>query len=108
MAIYKKKPVLITAVPYEFGLEDGTLYKIKFKSGEESWLNSLMEVIDWKVGRTKMGFEGEFEDEIEECPYIKTLEGRIFIKPTDMIITGVKGERYPCKKDIFDMTYELV
>jgi hypothetical protein len=24
----------------------------------------------------------------------------------DWIITGVKGERYPCKPDVFEMTYE--
>jgi hypothetical protein len=28
--------------------------------------------------------------------------------PNDMLITGVKGEIYPCKKDIFEATYELV
>jgi hypothetical protein len=26
----------------------------------------------------------------------------------DMLITGVNGEIYPCKKDIFDKTYEKV
>lgn len=26
--------------------------------------------------------------------------------PGDWIITGVKGERYPCRADIFEMTYE--
>ena len=26
----------------------------------------------------------------------------------DYIITGVKNERYPCKPDIFEMTYEIV
>ena len=26
----------------------------------------------------------------------------------DALITGVKGERYPCKPDIFEQTYELV
>ena len=28
--------------------------------------------------------------------------------PGDWIITGVKGERYPCKPDIFEATYEPV
>lgn len=37
-----------------------------------------------------------------------TLEGRMDIKKNDYIITGIKGERYPCKKDIFEETYELV
>jgi hypothetical protein len=37
---------------------------------------------------------------------IQTLEGLMHIKPGDWIITGVKGERYPCKPDIFAATYE--
>lgn len=41
-------------------------------------------------------------------PYIKTLEGKHFISPGDYIITGIKGERYPCKPDIFEQTYEPV
>jgi hypothetical protein len=39
---------------------------------------------------------------------IDTLEGRMEVTPGDFIITGVKGERYPCKPDIFEMTYEEV
>lgn len=38
--------------------------------------------------------------------YIKTLEGRMDVKNGDYIIKGVKGEFYPCKPDIFEMTYE--
>jgi hypothetical protein len=37
---------------------------------------------------------------------IKTLEGTHLAHPGDMIIKGVKGEFYPCKPDIFAMTYE--
>ncbi len=40
--------------------------------------------------------------------YIDTLEGRHHVLANDWIITGVKGEKYPCKPDIFDMTYEKV
>jgi len=39
---------------------------------------------------------------------IGTLEGRMTANVGDWIITGVKGERYPCKPDIFEMTYERV
>lgn len=39
---------------------------------------------------------------------IKTLEGHHIVCPGDWIITGVKGERYPCKPDIFEETYERV
>lgn len=40
--------------------------------------------------------------------YINTLEGRMHVQHGDWIITGIKGERYPCKPDIFEMTYEPV
>jgi hypothetical protein len=39
--------------------------------------------------------------------WIETLEGGHIVTPGDWIITGVKGEHYPCKPDIFEMTYEL-
>ena len=39
---------------------------------------------------------------------IKTLEGTMTANPGDWIITGVKGEKYPCKPDIFTATYEAV
>jgi len=40
--------------------------------------------------------------------YIRTLEGFMQVSPGDYIITGVKGEKYPCKPDIFEMSYEQV
>ncbi len=40
--------------------------------------------------------------------YIDTLEGRMLVSDGDWIITGVKGEKYPCKPDIFKATYEPV
>jgi hypothetical protein len=39
---------------------------------------------------------------------IETLEGTMIGNPGDWLITGVKGEKYPCKDDIFRATYELV
>lgn len=38
--------------------------------------------------------------------WIDTLEGGYIVCPGDFIITGVKGERYPCKPDIFKETYD--
>ena len=40
--------------------------------------------------------------------YIETLKGEMRVSPGDWIITGVKGEHYPCKPDIFEQTYEAV
>lgn len=39
---------------------------------------------------------------------VKTLEGDLTVSPGDWIITGVAGEKYPCKPDIFEATYEPV
>jgi hypothetical protein len=47
---------------------------------------------------------------------VKTLEGNFrtdkgdfqFVSNGDWIITGIHGERYPCKPDVFEATYEAV
>ena len=38
---------------------------------------------------------------------IPTLEGQHIETENDFIIKGVNGEFYPCKPDIFEMTYEV-
>lgn len=38
--------------------------------------------------------------------WVPTLEGGHIVTPGDWIITGIKGENYPCKDEIFRMTYE--
>jgi len=55
------------------------------------------------------------EDKCQHCHvrmhdhgWIDTLEGGHNVCPKDWIITGVQGERYPCKPDIFEQTYEAV
>lgn len=40
--------------------------------------------------------------------FIATLEGVMTAREGDFIIKGVKGEVYPCKPDIFALTYEAV
>lgn len=40
------------------------------------------------------------------APHVHTLEGAHIVSPGDWIITGIKGERYPCRADIFAATYE--
>lgn len=39
---------------------------------------------------------------------IHTLEGDMKANPGDYIITGVHGEQYPCKPDIFKATYKEI
>jgi hypothetical protein len=50
----------------------------------------------------------EAEGPIAEPQDIVTLEGVMRADIGDYIITGVKGERYPCKPDIFAATYDPV
>ena len=46
--------------------------------------------------------------ELDYPTQIATLEGVMTVSPGDWVIKGVKGELYPCKDDIFQMTYEKV
>ena len=57
--------------------------------------------------------EGDGQDKCKYCDdimhnhgWIDTLEGGHIVCPGDWIITGIQGEHYPCKPDIFEATYE--
>ena len=67
----------------------------------------IIEAEQWFPGIRIEGLEigGYFGD---PDAYIETLEGVMKLSPGDWIITGIKGEKYPCKPDIFKATYELV
>lgn len=39
---------------------------------------------------------------------IHTLEGDMLARAGDYIITGIDGEQYPCKNDIFLRTYKEI
>lgn len=47
-------------------------------------------------------------EQISEVQYIETLEGTMKASAGDWVITGVDGERYPVKPDIFAKTYEIL
>lgn len=64
-------------------------------------------------------FTGENYKEVEEfvgqplyisygMVAIPTLEGIMRCKPGNYVIKGVKGEFYPCDKEIFEQTYEEI
>lgn len=42
------------------------------------------------------------------CCWLKTLEGSLYIEDGDWIATGVNGEHWPVKNDIFKKTYKQV
>jgi hypothetical protein len=75
---------------------------------------TIKEAIQW-TGKNLdevIAFTGDSLMPIERRPdydlKIKTLEGVMIADKFDWIIKGVKGEFYPCKPDIFEMTYEAV
>lgn len=39
---------------------------------------------------------------------IETFEGTMYYHKGDYILTGIQGERYPVKKEIFEKTYEIL
>lgn len=82
MRTYRKKPVVIQAVQW---------------TGEnEVEVQDFLKLTDHAhVGYVK----GSYVD-------IGTLEGVMVASIGDYIIKGVKGEFYPCKPDIFEMTYD--
>ena len=65
----------------------------------------VIDAVQW----FKMGDHPAVKRLVENDPvsgWVETLEGGHIVTPGDWIITGVKGEHYPCKPDIFEMTYE--
>ena len=81
MSKYRKKPVVVEAVEITAAWFDGD---------HPNPLHPVGVVIDPRA----------------RVVVIETLEGAMRGEVGDFIITGVKGERYPCKADIFAMTYE--
>lgn len=78
---YRKKPVVIEALQYD-GTDENFYDLMKFTEGNLFWEKEL------------------------GCPLVETLEGNMTVSDGDYIIKGVKGEFYPCKPDIFEMTYD--
>jgi len=49
---------------------------------------------------------GHFTDEHGDIETLEGKNGAQEVCPGDYIITGINGERYPCKPDIFIKTYD--
>ena len=65
--------------------------------------NTFDEIIDW-INSNGKAYEDGGDD--EDFLVIETLEGEHNAAIGDWIIKGVKGEFYPCKPDIFELTYQ--
>jgi len=95
MAKFKKKPVVIEAITWTEFINYG-----KNEVGKENLINGM----PWSFN-----YGGHpVTHENDECYLIPTLEGTHNMTPQDMLITGVQGEIYPCKIDIFEQTYKAI
>lgn len=93
MALFRKKPVVIEAITFAQLVQHG----------RDSGAN-IVNGMPWSF--TYAGHAISHEN--DERYLIPTLEGTMNMTPGDMLITGVQGEIYPCKADIFVATYEEV
>ena len=98
---FRKKPVVIDATKFTREMAEG-----------------IAALPDGVVMLSRsLGADGKFPDYTDDGKYlinfstrhrhcINTLEGRMDVQIGDWIITGIQGEHYPCKPDIFEATYE--
>lgn len=107
---FRKKPVVVEAA--QFDADKAHNLPEPFASAIcRSWddpsanLASLDYLHELGIAGTQRTFEVENRAANQ---HIHTLEGAHMVDDHDWIIRGVKGEFYPCKPDIFDMTYERV
>jgi hypothetical protein len=83
---YRKKPVVIDALQFDGTVDSKNEICAYFGGIETMAVSTYNGMVNWwKIG---------------------TLEGGHEVSAGDYIICGVKGEYYPCKPDIFEMTYE--
>ena len=93
MTQYRKKPVVIEAFSFAELVDHGRAIGGNVVNG-----------MPWSFK-----FRGHpITHENDACYLIPTMEGTMRMTPDDMLIVGVKGEVYPCKSDIFALTYEAV
>jgi len=104
---FKKKPVVITAHQW-------------FKNGDHPNDQSEMIFTDGFLseGKVVRYFRDPNIDGKQKCKYcddimhnhgwIDTMEGGHIVCHSDWVITGVRGEMYPCKNSIFLETYERI
>ena len=114
MAKYRKKPVVIEATQW---FQNGDHPEDKLMTLMSTEGRPMPGVVE-NEGKIVRYYRTPQMDGQNKCMYcneimhvhgwIETLEGGHIVCPGDWIITGIKGERYPCKPKIFKATYESV
>lgn len=117
---FRKKPIIIEATRwFKNGdhPEDYSRDTQGFENGElRTFTGAERREKEWEGGIVRYFRRPDVsgESKCRECQltmhvhgWIDTKEGGHIVCPGDWIITGVKGELYPCKPDIFAATYDL-
>jgi hypothetical protein len=84
---YRKKPVVIQALQYEGSMESYLRIREAFPDMPSTLLCNEEKIVSF---------------------HISTLEGVHIVSKADFIIRGIDGEYYPCKPNIFELTYDAV
>lgn len=93
MAKYRRRPVVMEAEQWTAGKQvAGVCTKDPDGVGLD-WM-------DFNIANT-MG-------DCLKVPHVHTLEGPLKVSDGDWIMTGIQGEHWPVKPDIFEKTYEPV
>ena len=85
---FRKKPVVVEAYQWDGTFNGSVEIGIKFPTMQTASITQIPDKDGWDWR-------------------IKTLEGEHIVSPGDWVLRGVKGEFYPCKPDIFELTYEV-
>ena len=93
MAKFIKKPVAIEALEWT-GKNQARMFEFLEGHNHQATTGKNFRIDFDNAGSCQVG-----------ALIIKTLEGEHIATIGDYIIKGVKGEFYPCKPDIFKMTY---
>ena len=106
---YRKKPVVVEATQWFKPGDHPEDHRETFDAGKGPFLGEGKIVRYYRTpdldGQKKCKHCGEV---MHNHGWIETLEGGHTVCPGDFIITGIQGEYYPCKPDIFEATYEFV
>jgi hypothetical protein len=91
--LYRKKPIVIEALQWK-------------GNNLEEVMNFIGSEFKYKQGTSY------YTCKFNYCPALGlrlcTLEGEMKVNKGNYIIKGIKGEFYPCQKEIFEATYEKV
>ena len=91
---YRKRPVEVEALQW-----DGSDHRAMFDFLDGSHRSSMASSgTNFYIDHSK----------VQGGLVIKTLEGECIARIGEYIVKGIKGEFYPCKTDIFEMSHDPV